>query len=248
MKGLLITLVALLGVVSCSNNRNSGSVTVRPGDNITLYCSEPPGTGESIVWLRNCTHENQPSLLLEVKSDYSLNLNHHFTFVKNQTSDSYDLLIINVTESDEGVYNCGTKRLKVEQHKCISSKYIYNFCNITTRLTLSTKLHTESCNPEFNGPHWKCDFNCKLLLSVCSATTVLSTLLFTCLVYHLCLKTAKTQDEQKCDPRSQTREIQGEDVCYAALEIRQESKRSKRMRTTQSSDFSTYSAIKTSQV
>jgi len=86
-------------------------VTVRPGDNITLHCDCKLSTGTYTVWFRNCSHENQPTLVLNAKPDemwkhfqeYS-----RYEFMKNSSSDSYDLLIVNVTESDEGIYYCGT--------------------------------------------------------------------------------------------------------------------------------------------
>ncbi len=62
--------VIVLAVVSCSHDWISGSVlevTIRPGDNITLYCDCKASTGEYMVWYRNCSHENQPSLVLKSK-------------------------------------------------------------------------------------------------------------------------------------------------------------------------------------
>ena len=138
-----VVLSFLPGVVSCSHYGISGSVsavTVRPGDNITLHCDCKLSTGTYTVWFRNCSHENQPTLVLNAKPDemwkhfqeYS-----RYEFMKNSSSDSYDLLIVNVTESDEGIYYCGTEETKVEQEKQITSKVIYRYSNTTTRLTIS---------------------------------------------------------------------------------------------------------------
>uniref|UniRef100_A0A3Q3EKX4 Ig-like domain-containing protein n=1 Tax=Labrus bergylta TaxID=56723 RepID=A0A3Q3EKX4_9LABR len=80
-------------------------VTVRPGDNITLYCDCKRSTGVYIMWYRNCSHENQPSLVLKRNTgSWTESLPPNFHLLKNQSSDSYDLLILNITESDEGLY------------------------------------------------------------------------------------------------------------------------------------------------
>ncbi|XP_047435220.1 uncharacterized protein LOC125004572 isoform X5 [Mugil cephalus] len=73
MDGLWIILIALSGVVSSSHGWISVptlEVTVRPGDNVTLYCDCRPSRGEYIVWFRNCSHEYQPTLVLDSKGLY----------------------------------------------------------------------------------------------------------------------------------------------------------------------------------
>uniref|UniRef100_A0A3B4BFZ7 Ig-like domain-containing protein n=1 Tax=Periophthalmus magnuspinnatus TaxID=409849 RepID=A0A3B4BFZ7_9GOBI len=100
-----------------------GSVLkVRPGQNLTLFCDCSLDIGTLIIWQRNCSHSNQPSLVLNVKKSYSPRTSENpmsplprFQFVKNQSSNSYDLQITNVTESDEGLYFCGTERRKLEK-------------------------------------------------------------------------------------------------------------------------------------
>uniref|UniRef100_A0A3Q2DUQ1 Immunoglobulin V-set domain-containing protein n=1 Tax=Cyprinodon variegatus TaxID=28743 RepID=A0A3Q2DUQ1_CYPVA len=93
--------------------------------------------------LLNCSHQHQPTL--EVKTighaTYIENfesLYPRFKFLRNQSSDSYDLLIINVTDSDEGLYYCGTFENKVEKEKNgnIVLKDVYVYGNISTRITL----------------------------------------------------------------------------------------------------------------
>uniref|UniRef100_A0A3Q3EEX3 Ig-like domain-containing protein n=1 Tax=Kryptolebias marmoratus TaxID=37003 RepID=A0A3Q3EEX3_KRYMA len=168
---------AFLGFLSCSHDAISASVlevTVRPGDNITLYCDCKVSTGVYIVWSRNCSHEHQPPLVIKLKGQ---DIKHNslqfprFEFEKNLSSNSYDLVITNVTISDEGLYYCGTGERKVEEKQSLTFKDISGYGNITTRLT-------------------------------------------------------------------------GEDVSYAALEILQTSHRAKKKRTIQSSDFSTYSTVR----
>ncbi|XP_037830532.1 T-cell surface glycoprotein CD8 alpha chain-like isoform X1 [Kryptolebias marmoratus] len=250
MDGLHMTLVVLLGVVFCAHTSISLLVleeTVRPGDNITLYCDCKVSTGVYIVWFRNCSHENQPTLLLHLIKSYEWDKRFpRFKCEKNDSSNSYDLVIINTTKSDEGLYYCGTEEQKVEKDEIITSKIIYTYSNITTRLTVnSSGLHGDvKSAPQDCAVCWK------LLFSLCPAVSVLSALLSSLLVYLLCQKTAqKSQDDKKRhDTVRQTEETQGEDVCYTTLEIRSASQRPKKMRTVQSSDFSTYSAINTDQM
>ncbi|XP_037329076.2 uncharacterized protein LOC119218613 isoform X5 [Pungitius pungitius] len=143
-------LVALLGVASCSHEWISGSVTVRRGDNITLYCDCKPSTGVHIVWYRNCSVENHPSLVIKIDlSLYRLAYNQGqdtkdplkivpgFQFVKNSSSDSYDLLIMNITDSDEGLYYCGTEQRSIEDKEFIGSETIYRNGNVTTRISIT---------------------------------------------------------------------------------------------------------------
>ncbi|XP_038160616.1 uncharacterized protein LOC119796221 isoform X2 [Cyprinodon tularosa] len=233
-------LVVLFGLFSwdlCSISASMLETIVRPGDNITLYCDCRSSTGVYIVWFRNCSHQHQPTLEVKtINKDNILEKAHpRFTFLKNQSSDSYDLLIINVTDSDEGLYYCGTI-----EPKGIENVYVYG--NITTRIKLwSGFLHQNISRPvEECGSCWK------LLFSVCPAVSLLSALFSSLLVYLLCLKKANNEAENKrCDISRQTEGAQDENVCYAALEIHPPSQRTKRKRTIQSSDFSTYSAIKT---
>ncbi|XP_037329072.2 uncharacterized protein LOC119218613 isoform X3 [Pungitius pungitius] len=244
-------LVALLGVASCSHEWISGSVTVRRGDNITLYCDCKPSTGVHIVWYRNCSVENHPSLVIKIDlSLYRLAYNQGqdtkdplkivpgFQFVKNSSSDSYDLLIMNITDSDEGLYYCGTEQRSIEDKEFIGSETIYRNGNVTTRISISP-------DPSEPPPQTQClCVVCWMVLfSLCPAIAVLSSLLSSLLVYHLCQKKAPQPDQQT----PQRRQHGDEDVCYAALEIQQTSHRPQKKKI-QSSDFSTYSAINTSRM
>ncbi|XP_023274837.1 uncharacterized protein LOC111664481 [Seriola lalandi dorsalis] len=222
-------------------------VTVKPEDNITLYCDCKTSAGVYIVWYRNCSHVNQPSLVLRTKYPHEemmdtfysrdgLNPFPRFHLEKNRSSESYNLLIMNVTVSDEGLYYCGTEHAKVEEKEKLMQKFVYRYSNVTTRILLLDSSKTQ----QHCGVCWM------LLFSLCPAVAVLSSLLSAMLVYLLCKRRAKEPqvDENRSDTGSHTRENQDEDVCYTALEIHQVSQRPKK-NNTQSSDFSTYSAINT---
>lgn len=97
------------------------------------------------MWYRNCSHENQPPLVLKVGHRSStlgynpasdtkdlLKILPRFQFVRNSSSNSYDLLIMNITDSDEGIYYCGTEEKKVEK---VDYKRLYS--NLTTRVLIS---------------------------------------------------------------------------------------------------------------
>ncbi|XP_047432022.1 uncharacterized protein LOC125000541 isoform X3 [Mugil cephalus] len=249
MDGLWIILVALSGVVSFSHGWISVptlEVTVRPGDNITLYCDCRPSRGEHIVWFRNCSHEYQPTLVLDstgekLWSSAGLILRPRFDLVKNNYTDSYGLLITNVTDSDEGLYYCATEKTKVEDKEYNTRRHIYTYGNITTKIILDSR------DPRPHTTPSDCSMCWMLLYSLCPVCAGVSSFLSSLLVYHFCRKRAKDHqvDEQNADT-GQTRLNQGEDVCYAALEIRQPSQRPKNKR--QSSDFSTYSAVNTSRM
>ncbi|XP_033976222.1 uncharacterized protein LOC117474508 [Trematomus bernacchii] len=254
MDGPHIFIFILLGVVSFSH-WTSGSeleMTFRPRENISLYCDCKLSTGVYIVWYRNCSHENQPSLVLKNEWTQTTNIERvlnplpRFYFVRNYSSESYDLLIINTTETDEGLYYCGTVKFDVASEKQIIRRHLYTNGNVSTRIRLNSSEPDHNETSQNCGVMRDCNGVCWMLLfSLCPAVAALSSLLSSLLVYHLCKKEAKELQTDQQTP--QTRQNQDEDVCYAALEIRPASHRPKRT-TTQSSDFSTYSAINTSRM
>ncbi|XP_033985291.1 uncharacterized protein LOC117481628 isoform X1 [Trematomus bernacchii] len=222
MEGLRIVLVILL-VVSCTHDWTSGSeleMTVRPGDNITLYCDCKLSSGVYIVWYRNCSHENQPSLVLNVKAwrryfmdiNYSQNPLPHFHFVRNSSSESYDLLIINITETDEGLYYCGTEQFKVEKNK-----HIYTHGNISTRIHVIPD--SSSC-PDPGGHILNPVVTWMMVLT--PAFTILTSLISFILVYLFCQKTDKDPQilQKRLNTRIQTRWDQDEDLCFTRVVFR----------------------------
>ncbi|XP_055078042.1 uncharacterized protein LOC129456236 isoform X2 [Periophthalmus magnuspinnatus] len=216
---------------------------VKPGDNITLLCDCTCSTGVYTVWYRNCSHTNQPTLVLKTwKDSFSeddqneilklMNPLPRFKFVKDSRSKCYNLHITNITENDGGSYYCGTQTTKVLDSDKIKFEFVYNYGN-TTRILFKL---SEPLKPEC-GQCWI------LLFSVCPALSLLSIVLLVFVIYSECFK----QDVKRAETRVQMSQSEDGDVCYAALEIRQKSQRPKRKKNTPDSDFCTYSAIKTSQ-
>ncbi|XP_051802086.1 uncharacterized protein LOC127533349 [Acanthochromis polyacanthus] len=249
MDGLYVLLVVFSGIVSCSHNLVSGSVlevTARPGDSITLYCDCKVSSGVHIVWIRNCSHENQPSLILRTKEARRL-YSFPFEFVKNDSSDSYDLLIKNITNADEGLYYCGTEELNVENNQeYITSTTVHRYSNMTTRIILNST-DPNDCNSTAPRHYEKpelCNVCWTLLFSLSSAFIVLSSLLVCC----PCQTTAKDpqDDDRNSHTEGQMQRILDEDVYYAALEIHQATQQPKR-KTNFSSEltFCTFSAVRT---
>ncbi|XP_045071392.1 uncharacterized protein LOC123484760 [Coregonus clupeaformis] len=126
------------GAVSSSQDGISAAeveLRVRPGDNITLYCDCNITTGVYIMWYRNCSHKYQPSLAISLY-DYFQNPLPRFTPVWNPSNNSYDLLIENITESDLGLYYCGTKEMNDE---------VYNYGKFSTWILIEDTITACDC-------------------------------------------------------------------------------------------------------
>ena len=113
---------------------NPVELTVRPGGNVTLYCDCKSSQGEYVVWYRNCSHDNQPTLTLKWDADYQkMNYSH---FVWNNSANSYNLVIENITDSVLGLYFCGTEKTAViNQGNEGNKEHIYRYGNVTTRIS-----------------------------------------------------------------------------------------------------------------
>ncbi len=117
---------------------------VSPGDNITLYCDRSVTLGSVVVWIRNCSHENQPSLIIDYMDVFRWGLGEllqRFSFIHNPYNNSYDLHITNISVSDLGLYYCAKVEKKVNKNEkgIISGSEVYSYGNRTTRLSLKGK-------------------------------------------------------------------------------------------------------------
>ncbi|CAN9510445.1 unnamed protein product [Ophioblennius macclurei] len=251
---MLCFFVALLfgGVFGRQDWISESEVRVTPGDNITLHCDCQLALGVFIRWYRNCSHRNQPSLIMgtQSKDRYELNSEErewqfklsyfgHFELVRNSSSNTYDLMITNISDSEEGLYYCGTEQSQVKDQDKITRTYVYTFGN-------ATKIILDLREPEPHVPLVISNTCWILLFSLCPLSAALSCLCSSLLFYHLGRKRGLQSARQSSDTGGERRLNQDEDVCYAALDIRQPSQRPKRKK--QESDFSTYSAVKTSQM
>ncbi|XP_067261105.1 uncharacterized protein [Chanodichthys erythropterus] len=186
--------VALTCVFLFSQNRISGAeveMKVRPGDNITLYCDRSATLGSLIVWIRNCSHENQPSLIIDF-TKWNKEIFQRFSSDYNPSSNSYDLHITNISVSDLGLYYCGEVENKVnkDDNGIIFSSKVYYYGNRTTRLSLAEEV--TSCS-RLNIVS-DCVLCWTLLFSVCPVCVLLSSLLSSICVYCLCQR--KTKDSE----------------------------------------------------
>ncbi|XP_031602957.1 uncharacterized protein LOC116326011 [Oreochromis aureus] len=213
MDGLHVILLVLLGVVSCSQNGISVSVlevTAQPGDNITLYCDCKMTIGVHIIWYRKCSHENTVVLRYKSVSWFPLEPLSHLHFVKNESSNSRDLVILNITESDEGLYYCGTEEQHGENKDC---RFVYTYGNSTTRLKLGKPFIVQE----------QCDMDAGVtcvswMMLFTPAFTILTSFSFI-LVYHTCQKTEKKSHhhQKRLSVKGQSRQNMDEDLCLTRV-------------------------------
>ncbi|XP_043083564.1 uncharacterized protein LOC122330473 isoform X2 [Puntigrus tetrazona] len=171
---LLITLMFFLFYQKSSFGEEV-EMKVRPGENITLFCDRSLSLGSFIVWIRNCSHENQPTFIIDSRQ-WDLEAFQRFSFIHNPYNNSLDLHITNVTVSDLGLYYCAEVENKVNEDNkgIISSSKVYYYGNQTTRLSLES-----SAPPD-------CVLCWMLLFSVCPVCVLLSSLLSSICVYCYC--------------------------------------------------------------
>ncbi|XP_026159911.1 uncharacterized protein LOC113128647 [Mastacembelus armatus] len=206
-------LIFFLGVFSC-HVQTSGSVSevrVRLGDNITFYCDCKQSLGVYVVWFRNCSHGNQPTLVIQTHPNFPL-----YKFLKNDSSHTYDLLILNVTDSDEGFYYCGTEQIKVVDDEYIISKSVYNYGNITTKLICDSNPDCSGCSSS-SVPWMVMVFTPTLIIFLS-----LFSFVFVLYYYNFCRKTEKNPDvfDTRLYSIEQTGQSQNEDVCLTQVVFR----------------------------
>ncbi|XP_048053359.1 uncharacterized protein LOC125272517 isoform X2 [Megalobrama amblycephala] len=146
MERSVVVFDVLLCVFLFSQKIISGAeeeMKVRPGDNITLYCDRSLTHG-IIVWIRNCSQENQTSLIIDF-TKWGQEILWHFSSLHNRSSNSYDLHITNISVSDLGLYYCAEVENKVNyENGIIYSSKVYYYGNRKTRLSLAVSLMLSS--------------------------------------------------------------------------------------------------------
>ncbi|XP_056592341.1 uncharacterized protein LOC130411602 [Triplophysa dalaica] len=241
-----VTLAVLLYVVLLRERRIYGAeieVKVRPGDNITLYCDRPLTHGSVIVWIRNCSHEHQPSLTIDFQKSYQETLG-HFTLPKNTNINSFDLHITNITASDLGLYYCAEyeKKINKDENGIIRSSDVYNYGNQTTRLSFAVTTCSGPSSTVSPPPASDCFLCWTLLFSVCPVCVLF------CLICVYCLCQKKTTDggtDLKEHKGRNSPEGDDDEVCYASLEVTTRRQKRLKRKQPQCSDFSTYAPIRT---
>ncbi|XP_076151981.1 uncharacterized protein LOC143135138 [Alosa pseudoharengus] len=259
MSCLVVTIIAHLGVIQ-SALKVSGTeldLTIKPGNNVTLYCDCIWTHGAHIYWYRNCSHYRQPSFVMSTKEAIrGIDKLSTYEFKWNSTSQSHDLLIKNITESELGLYYCSVAMKKVVDgaviHPKVTSgiiqqKVSYSYGNITYKLSFEDAASSPAptCPPPPDGGQcWS------LLVILCPMCTLLSALIASTCVYCLCrCKTAPVEPGERSKRRESRAGKQDEDkeLCYASLDMPARAHKAKPKRTrnqTQNSDFSTYSEVR----
>ncbi|XP_048054378.1 uncharacterized protein LOC125273156 [Megalobrama amblycephala] len=179
MEQARVTVIILLCVLFCEHQRVFGTevdVRVKTGDNITLYGDCVIPLGSHIVWLRNCSHEHQPSLLIETINLFR-GMFPRFSFVFNSSSNSYDLHIVNVSVSDEGKYYCAIDERKI--HGVMGS--LYKNGNRRTCLSVLEAVSFSDSTTSSPISESDCVLCWTLLFSVCPVCVLLSSHLSYCL-------------------------------------------------------------------
>ncbi|XP_016118108.1 uncharacterized protein, partial [Sinocyclocheilus grahami] len=159
---------------------------VRPGDNITLYCDRSFSHGSLIVWIRNCSHENQPSLIIDF-TKWELKIFQRFSSIYNRYNNSYDLHITNISVSDLGLYYCAEQENKVNEDEkgIIFSSNVYYYGNRTTRLSLEL---SSSSGPSNTTPTPPLVSDCVLCWTLLFSVCPVCVLLFSICVFCFCCK------------------------------------------------------------
>ncbi|GAA6089266.1 uncharacterized protein LOC113635524 isoform X1, partial [Tachysurus ichikawai] len=157
---------------------------VRPGDDVTLYCDCVWKVGLYLVWFRNCSEKDHPPFII---SFLSTELIQRYSIVLNDSTNTQNLLIKNITESDQGLYYCALSEKVVTDNKNgpIRSSALYHYGNRSTRLSVLA----EPCHSVSEG-----SVSCvswSLVFSVCVVCVLLSSLLSSICVYCICTNTTK---------------------------------------------------------
>ncbi|CAL8289807.1 unnamed protein product [Arctogadus glacialis] len=157
----------------------------------------------------------------------------------NDSSNSYNLLIKNITDSHLGIYYCGTE--KPNGKKGNKTKYIYTYGKIITRILFDGYAAGAGVSAAAD-----CAQCWMLLVILCPSSALLLSLLSSLVVYLRCRRKDLHVAQGTPGNRDETsmRNQDEDGLCYAPLDIPLRSQRPKKKRV-QPSEFSTYTAINT---
>ncbi|KAL7856234.1 hypothetical protein AOLI_G00198380 [Acnodon oligacanthus] len=258
-----VAFITLVYVVVFNLKRVSGAIVemrVQRGASITLYCDCVWKSGLGIVWFRNCSHEHQPSLIIstmdlihsaETSKDLMFGAFPRYAPVWNQSSQTHDLLVKNVTELDLGLYYCAVQEKKMTNNeKGMHYWDIYHYGNRSTRLSLLDLTAQDLLPTTPTSPESDCGICWKVLVIVCPLCGLICSVLSSTFVY--CIYSKRTKERFKADQRETVKrqrdrgnaQVEGGDVCYATLDIQSTGQRHLKTRRVESSDFSTYSEVR----
>ncbi|XP_051994303.1 uncharacterized protein LOC127652210 [Xyrauchen texanus] len=244
-----VTVIALVCTLFFEDQKILGTevdIRVQPGHNITLFCDCAIPFGSHIIWIRNSSHENQSSLLINTEYLFTQTFP-HFSFVSKSSSDYFwDLHIENISVSDQGLYYCGIieRKIRNDVNGLIIVSDEYRYGNRRTRLSVLEPASPFDESTISNHTLSISSLCWKLLFSV-SPVCVL--FFFIICVYCLCKKktTGSGADcGEKAETQTENRHDEGADeVYYTSLNtasIQQKQPKKKRL----SSDFSAYSEVR----
>ncbi|XP_030207837.1 uncharacterized protein LOC115540565 isoform X2 [Gadus morhua] len=224
---------------------------VRPGETVTVPCDCKLSSGETIVWYRNCSHENQPPLILtmqELEENKDSKLS-NLSGMWNHSSKTSTLLITNISDTHLGLYYCRIEKQSRKEQDQNDTKYKHRCGNVTTRISFDISVGPTLKDIGFGDSAAPDCRQCWMLLVIlCPSSALLLSLLSSFVVYLCCRRKDESLHVAQTPPSS--RDItsirnQDEDgLFYATLDIPLRSQRPKKKRV-QPSEFSTYSAIST---
>ncbi|KAL6467230.1 hypothetical protein MHYP_G00250340 [Metynnis hypsauchen] len=140
-----VTLVTLVCVLFSRISGAEVELTVRRGDDATLYCDRSCKTGMNRVWFRNSSNKHQPHLII-TEEDLKNGTFPRYSFLWNPSIRTHDLLVKNVTDSDVGLYRCGAHEKSAFKQKAgahVVMPDVYYYGNRITRLSLFGKTHSD---------------------------------------------------------------------------------------------------------
>ncbi|KAI4898762.1 hypothetical protein NFI96_028340 [Prochilodus magdalenae] len=197
----LITLMCVL--ISCISEIIV-EMRVKPGDNATIYCDCTYQSKFTLVWFIKPSNEHQPPLINLTEDSTPP----RYSRVWNYTKGTYDLLVKNITESDLGLYYCALHEIKLTRDRNGERvrEDVYHEGNRTTFLSFldaavpctaapqtPSTLQTTSTTP----PVSDCSVCWKLLVSVCLACVLLSSVVSSTCVY--CIYRGRTKADRTAE-------------------------------------------------